>query len=76
MLHPGSGFFQSYSILFLLFESFTMGPKKLINNFIDSIPNNKLQNFSDKPKTLHKDQDLRLDMQGVSISDIPLPSAH
>lgn len=39
--------------------------KKILRDFIDSIPDSKLEGFPDSQTTLYKDVDLRLDMQGV-----------
>ncbi|KAK4118878.1 hypothetical protein N657DRAFT_637728 [Parathielavia appendiculata] len=43
--------------------------KKILRDFIDNIPDHKLENFSDGPGTIHKDIDLRLDMQGITNND-------
>ncbi|KAK4234579.1 hypothetical protein C8A03DRAFT_37641 [Achaetomium macrosporum] len=43
--------------------------KKVLSDFIDSIPDSKLQGFPDSEKTLYFDQDLRLDMQCVTSRD-------
>jgi hypothetical protein len=40
--------------------------KKILRDFIDSIPDSKLTGFPDSQNTLYKDVDLRLDMQCVS----------
>lgn len=40
--------------------------KKILREFIDSLPDAKLEGFPDGRATLYKDVDLRLDMQGVS----------
>jgi hypothetical protein len=40
---------------------------KLIKAFIDDIPDSKLTGFSNSGGTIYKDDDFRLDMQGVSI---------
>ena len=37
-------------------------------DFIDDIPDEKLSDIRDRPYTIHKDADVRLDMQGVRPS--------
>ena len=41
--------------------------KKALRAFIDEIPAAKLENFPGNPRTLHKDDNFRLDLQGVSM---------
>ncbi|KAK8855748.1 hypothetical protein PGQ11_011660 [Apiospora arundinis] len=45
-----------------------MNYKKFILNFIDSIPDEKLQGFRLEPGTLHADDNFRLNMQGLTSS--------
>jgi len=40
--------------------------KKALRAFIDEIPAAKLENFPGNPRTLHKDDNFRLDLQGVT----------
>ena len=37
-----------------------------LDDFIDSIPHHKLEGIPDQPGTLFKDQNYRLDVQGVT----------
>jgi len=40
--------------------------KKALKAFIDEIPAAKLENFPGSPGTLHKDDNFRLDLQGLT----------
>jgi hypothetical protein len=40
--------------------------KKVINGWIDEIPDDKLTGFGNNIRTIYSDDNLRLDMQGVS----------
>jgi hypothetical protein len=42
--------------------------KKAAKEFIEGIPDDKLKDIPDGIGTLYKDEDFRLDMQGVSYS--------
>lgn len=41
------------------------GRKKILKDFIDEIPDSKLEGLPDSETTLYKDDNLRIDMQGV-----------
>lgn len=41
------------------------GRKNILQDFIDEIPDSKLEGFPDTETTLYKDDNLRIDMQGV-----------
>jgi hypothetical protein len=41
--------------------------KKALNAFIDNIPDDKLTGFPSQSKSIHKDDNFRLDMQGVCV---------
>ncbi|KAK8012489.1 hypothetical protein PG991_009864 [Apiospora marii] len=45
-----------------------MNWKKILINFIDNIPDEKLQGFKLTPGTLWKDNDFRLNMQGLTTA--------
>ncbi|RDW61202.1 uncharacterized protein DSM5745_10700 [Aspergillus mulundensis] len=45
------------------------GKKKVLSDFIDSIPDEKLEGFPDSPSTLYHDLDFRFDMQGITSND-------
>ncbi|KAH7305447.1 hypothetical protein B0I35DRAFT_443806 [Stachybotrys elegans] len=42
--------------------------KKLLRDFIDEIPDSKLQGLPNSQTTLYRDQNFRLDMQGMTSS--------
>lgn len=44
------------------------GSIKLLGEFIDGIPDEKLQYFSDTPGLIYKERNFRLDMQGKTTS--------
>ncbi|EPE06851.1 hypothetical protein F503_03278 [Ophiostoma piceae UAMH 11346] len=43
--------------------------KKLLQQFINDIPDDKLTILPDSPQTIYKDVNLRLDMQGITTND-------
>ncbi|KAF4472226.1 hypothetical protein FALBO_862 [Fusarium albosuccineum] len=44
------------------------GVKRDLTDFIDSIPDEKLEGFPDSQSTLYRNKDFRLDMQGITSS--------
>lgn len=46
---------------------------KAVKEFIDGIPDSKLETLPTKAGTIHSNNDLRLDMQGVSSSSYHTP---
>lgn len=44
------------------------GLKKVLNEFIADIPDEKLTGFPENPGTIWKNSELRLDMQGVCVN--------
>lgn len=46
---------------------------KAVKDFIDGIPDSKLEALPTKAGTIHSNNDLRLDMQGVSSSSYHTP---